>query len=61
MAGREVERACAVAVAALDTGVRYGSQRVVRAVAEFRSSLGRVGSAAAELDDRLHRVYRDDL
>ena len=60
-AGREVERACAVAVAALDTGVRYGSERVVRAVADFRSSLGRVGSAAAELDDRLHRVYRDDL
>jgi hypothetical protein len=60
-ASREVERACAVAVCALETGVTYGSERVVRAVVDFRSSLGRVGSAAAELDDRLHSVYRDDL
>jgi transcriptional regulator with XRE-family HTH domain len=59
-AGREVERACAIAVAALDTGVTYGSERVVRDVVDFRSSLGQVG-AAAELDDRLQRVYRDDL
>jgi transcriptional regulator with XRE-family HTH domain len=59
-ARRQVDRACAVAVAALDTGVRYGSERVVRAAADFRSSLGHVGSAAAELDDRLHSVYRDD-
>jgi len=60
-ARREVERACAVAASALDTGVTYDSERVVRAVADFRSSLGQVGSAAAELDDRLHSVYRDDL
>ena len=60
-ARRQIERACALAASALDTGVSYGSERVVRAVADFRSSLGRVGSAAAELDDRLHRVYRDDL
>ncbi len=60
-ARRHVERACAVAVSALDTGVTYGSERVVRAVADFRSSLGPVGRASAELDERLHSVYRDDL
>lgn len=52
---------CAVAAAVVDSGVRYDSERVVRAVGDFRSSLGQVGAAAAELDDRLHRVYRDDL
>jgi hypothetical protein len=56
----QIERACAVAVSALDTGIAYGSERVVRAVADFRSSLGQVGNATAELDDRLHSVYRDD-
>jgi hypothetical protein len=60
-ARRDVERACAVAVSALDTGIAYGSERVVRAVADFRSSLGRVGRVSAELDERLHSVYRDDL
>jgi hypothetical protein len=60
-ARRQIERACTVAVSALDTGVTYGSERVVRAVADFRSGLGQVGNAAAELDDRLHSVYRDDL
>lgn len=60
-ARRQIERACAVAVSALATGVTYGSERVVRAVADFRSSLGQVGNAATELDDRLHSVYRDDL
>lgn len=58
---RQVERACAVAVSAFDAGVTYGSERVLRSVADFRASLGQVGSAAAELDDRLHSVYRDDL
>lgn len=56
-----IERACTLAVSALDTGVAYGSERVVRAVADFRSGLGQVGNATAELDDRLHSVYRDDL
>jgi transcriptional regulator with XRE-family HTH domain len=60
-ARRRIERACALAVSAFDTGVTYGSERVVKAVADFRSSLGQVGNAAAELDDRLHSVYRDDL
>ena len=59
-ARHQVEQACAVA-AAVDSGVKYDSERVVRAVADFRSSLGQVGAAAAELDERLHRVYRDDL
>jgi transcriptional regulator with XRE-family HTH domain len=57
----QVEHACAVAVSAFDTGVAYGSERVVRAVADFRATLGQVGSVAAELDDRLNSVYRDDL
>lgn len=59
-ARRQIEQACSVAVSALDAGITYGSERVVRAVAELRSSLGHVGNAAAELDDRLHSVYRDD-
>lgn len=58
---REIERACAVAVSALDTGIACGSERIVRAVADFRSSLEQVGNAAVELDDRLHGVYSDDL
>jgi hypothetical protein len=41
----QVERACAVAVSAFDAGVTYGSERVVRAVADFRSGLGQVGNA----------------
>lgn len=57
----QIERACSVAVSALGTGARYGSERVVRAVAEFRSGLGNVGGASDELDDRLHSVYRDGL
>lgn len=60
-ARHQVEQACAVAAAVVDSGVKYDSERVVRAVADFRSSLGQVGAAAAELDERLHRVYRDDL
>ncbi|HEU4421645.1 MAG TPA: hypothetical protein VFR67_03780 [Pilimelia sp.] len=60
-ARRQIERACAVAVSALDIGIAYGSERVVQAVTDFRSYLGRVGKAAAELDDRLHGVYRDEL
>src|SRR5262249_31803366 len=61
VARRQIERACALAVSALETGITYGSERVVRAVADFRSGLGQVGNAAADLDDRLHSVYRDDL
>jgi|ADGO01.1.fsa_nt_gi Helix-turn-helix. len=61
VACRQLEHACAVAVDVFDVGVKYGSERVVRAVADFRASLGRVGAVAAELDDRLHRVYREDL
>jgi hypothetical protein len=60
-ARRQIERACALAISALDTGVTYGSERVVRAVADFRSGLGRVGNATADLDDRLHGMCRDEL
>ncbi|HKT04918.1 MAG TPA: helix-turn-helix domain-containing protein, partial [Rugosimonospora sp.] len=60
-ARQQVERAVTVAVAAFDTDVAFGSERVVRAVADFRSGLGNLGGVTAELDDRLHGVYRDDL
>jgi hypothetical protein len=60
-AGRKIEPACELAVAALDAGVAYGSERVVRSVADFQVQLRRTGSATAELDERLHRVYRHDL
>lgn len=60
-AERQTERACAVAVSAFDVGVAYGSERVVRAVADFRSSLGRIGRITAELDDRLDNIYKDKL
>ena len=60
-ARRQIERACELAVSAFDTGITYGSERVVRAVADFRSSLGHVGNAVADLDSRLHSVYQDDV
>lgn len=59
-ARKDISQACTVAASALATGVEYGSERVVRAVADFRSGLGPVGADAADLDDRLHAVYRDD-
>jgi hypothetical protein len=59
-ARRHIDQACSLATAALDTGVEYGSERVVRAVANFRAGLGHVGRTAAALDDRLHNVYRND-
>lgn len=63
LAGRsQVDQACSVALAALETGRTYGSERVLRAVAVFRSSLGSgVGKVAADLDEQLHSVYTDDL
>lgn len=60
-ARHHIEPACALALSALSTGVAYGSERVVRAVADFRSRLGTPGKITAELDDRLNSVYRDDL
>jgi transcriptional regulator with XRE-family HTH domain len=57
----QIDRACQIALTALDTGTAYGSERVIRAVTHFRSNLGPVGNAAANLDERLNRIYRDDL
>jgi hypothetical protein len=45
---------------AFDVGREYDSERVIRAVAMFRNSLGmRAGRATAELDERLHATYRE--
>jgi transcriptional regulator with XRE-family HTH domain len=53
------ERACAVALAAYNTGCNYESERVRQAVRDFRSSLSRSipQHVTAELDDRLHTAY----
>ena len=57
--GSHLDQACDLAVAAYDVGCSYESERVQRAVRQFRASLG--GQVApritAELDDRLHRAY----
>lgn len=53
-----VERACALAVAALDTATALGSYAGVHAVARFRRELPpEAGALASALDDRLHAVY----
>jgi hypothetical protein len=58
----QVDEACRVAAEAFDIGRTYDSERVTRAVASFRNSLGiRVGRATAELDERLYATYREDL
>jgi transcriptional regulator with XRE-family HTH domain len=56
-----VDEACALAVDAFDTGRTYGSERVIRAVAAFRTQLGtRAGRATARLDDRLYATYQEN-
>lgn len=57
-AAGDVERACALAVGALDTAARVGSHRGVHAVARFRATLP-AGAAdhARALDERLDAVY----
>jgi transcriptional regulator with XRE-family HTH domain len=58
----KVDEACAVAVKAFDVGQTYDSERVIRAVAGFRNSLGsHAGRAPAELDERLYGIYREEL
>jgi hypothetical protein len=58
----KIEEACRVATEAFDVGQKYDSERVLQAVASFRSSLGtRAGRATAELDERLYAVYREDM
>jgi hypothetical protein len=57
-----LDEACKVAVAAFDVARSYDSERVTRAVAEFRNTLGpQPGRAVAELDERLYGTYREEL
>ncbi|GAA0920425.1 hypothetical protein [Virgisporangium aurantiacum] len=57
-----LDEACKVAVEAFDVGRSYDSERVTRAVAEFRNTLGtQPGRAVAELDERLYGTYREEL
>jgi hypothetical protein len=61
-AAGDLAAACTIAVAALDTGRRAGSHRVVHAVGRFRAGLGsRAGRAVEELDQRLHTTYQEEL
>ena len=56
-----IDEACNVALAACDIGLAYDSERVLRAVARFRNDLGtKAGGAAAELDERLFSMYKED-
>lgn len=56
-----VDEACRVAVEAFDVGKTYDSERVLRAIAAFRNTLGtRAGRATKELDERLYGTYRED-
>jgi transcriptional regulator with XRE-family HTH domain len=58
----KVDEACRVATEAYDVGQMYDSERVLRAVATFRNTLGtRAGRTTAELDERLYGTYREDL
>ncbi|MFY1690081.1 helix-turn-helix domain-containing protein [Plantactinospora sp. WMMB782] len=57
-----LDEACRVAAEAFDVGKTYDSERVTRAVADFRNRLGkRSGRAVAALDERLYSSYREDL
>jgi len=57
-----VDEACRIAVEAFDVGQAYHSERVTRAVAAFRNSLGAQSSReVVELDERLYATYREEL
>ena len=57
-----IDDACKVAAEAFDVGQAFGSERVTRAVATFRTTLGvRSGRAVAELDERLYATYLEEL
>jgi hypothetical protein len=56
-----LEKACATAIGAFDTGRSYGSNRVLQAVIDFRNSLGvQHGRLTAELDQRFDSLYQED-
>lgn len=58
----DVDEACRIAAAAFDVGQTYHSERVMRAVTDFRHSLGaRSSRAVIELDERLYTTYREEL
>lgn len=55
------DEACVVAIRAFDSARHYSSERVLRAVADFRSSLGiQRSSATMDLDERLAELHRDE-
>ena len=57
-----IDEACKVAAEAFDVGQTFDSERVIRAVATFRNTLGtRSGRAVAELDERLYATYLEEL
>lgn len=57
-----VDMACDLASQALDAGRALGSERVIRAVSNFRADLGLARSnATRELDSRLSQSYEEDL
>lgn len=57
-----MDEACRLAADAFDVGQTLDSERVTRAVAAFRKTLGtRSCRAVAELDERLYATYREEL
>lgn len=57
----EIEEACKLAVEAFDIGRAFDSERVTRAVANFRSELGvRPMRATVELDECLYSIYKGE-
>jgi tetratricopeptide (TPR) repeat protein len=57
----QLDEACAVAVRAFDSARHYSSKRVLREIADFRSSLGiQRGATTMDLDDRLAELQRDE-
>lgn len=60
-AAGDTQRACRTALDAYTTGQTYGSERVRRAVEDFRTSFGpRLGNAVEQLDQRLHATYMEN-
>ncbi|MDM4719305.1 hypothetical protein QTQ03_06725 [Micromonospora sp. WMMA1363] len=56
-----VDEACKLAAEAFDVGQTYDSERVTRAVATFRNTIGaRSSRAVTELDERLYATYREE-
>ncbi|MBT8225619.1 MAG: helix-turn-helix domain-containing protein [Dactylosporangium sp.] len=56
----QVDQACQLAVAALRTGRILGSERIIRAVSDFRTRLRTTSSATTELDQCLAQSYEEE-